>query len=286
MFKLVKCAPIALTIIVSGCFKGEEKQIENAAINDKSPTIAKVNDWPVSQSELDYAIERTLGNQAAYLMTEALNQKILKSLIASKAIAKASLQELSEDKKKLVELQTAAYREELLVKLYLEEHVTPEPVTTDMVKKYYHEHQASFSDGVVKAFEMLKIRPSELSDNISEKVAKLKLQKNWQQLASQLKNDNPDWLVDYKKAVLADTLLKEPVKSLLVGLQPGESAPLHISGDQFLLLKLIENEPLPVKPLAEVSASIRKQLAPLQLKEAISSISNQLVEEADVEIFQ
>ena len=82
---------------------------------------------------------------------------------------------------------------------------------------------------------------------------------------------------------LIPAMRMQPLKSLVASTGQGETSPLHM-GDTLTIVKVVETKALPAKPLMEVSADIRRKLAPVKMKDAIKAISAEAKQRMKVEI--
>jgi len=246
----------------------------------KENVVAKVNQSPVTQSELELAVSRL--PQVAGLNAD-VREKLLESLIKSRAMALMAESQLSLEEKHLLELRVRAFREELLVKDYIENHADAEPVSNAMVKEYYHAFPEKFGGAVRKRFEYVTVY-RELEEHevgkITAWLAEIKTRNDWNRLVESAKlNDLP---VKYQQADMRPELLQEPLKTSVANAKPG-SAPVILERAQPYLVRVLEEAHTPPKPISEVSAEIRKRLAPVQLKKAIRQLSEQALQNVDVE---
>lgn len=72
----------------------------------------------------------------------------------------------------------AVYRDELLAKKYLEENITPEPVTEAMVEAYYQNNQDQYGAQVQKRHEILRAKGNISSAERTRIMAQLNLAAN------------------------------------------------------------------------------------------------------------
>ncbi len=284
--KLTLVLAVSLILMAACSSKSDDESvnISEQAAESSSVSLVNVNNTDITDAEFSLAVQRTLGKNAALYMNEELEKKLLESLITSRAIAQKSESEMDKDDLVLLELKTKAYREELLVKSYLERHITPQPVTTEMVKKYYLENSEAFGGGVVKHFEyvQLVLPKGEDSSLAVAPITQIINSNDWQKASRLLEKQRPDWQLSYKKASLKAELIKEPLNSLVSKVAVGEVAPLKFEDGVYTLLRLNDEKVLPVKPLAEVSADIRKTLAPIQLKKSVRQISDAAIKQAKI----
>ncbi len=180
-------------------------------------------------------------------------------------------------------MRVQAFREELLVKSYIDTSAEPEPVSNAMVKEYYQSAPEQFGSAVVKRFEYVttyrELEAGEL-ERVSGWFAQIKARDVWAQLTESAKLESLP--VKYQTAEMRPALLQEPLKSAVHNAAPG-SAPMLIGGNQPYLVRVLEERRTPPRPLAEVSADIRKTLAPVQLKKAIQQLSERAMKNLDVE---
>src|SRR5690606_15630218 len=216
--------------------------------------------------------------------TEVVERKILESLVSSRAMALLAERELSAGEKAEVELKAQAYREEILVKHYLQAHASPTPVTTEMVADYYARNPDEFGGSLEKTFEVIASTRALDGDEKAELIELLSAaevkEKDWSALVEQWRAQGRP--LEYRQNHLKLELLEQPMRSLVAPTQPGDIAPLY-TGEQLLLVRVTAERRLPAKPLGEVSADIREKLAPQALKQAIKSLSAEAVKDVKVE---
>lgn len=127
-------------LLLSACDSGQN---ETASVDD-SNVIAKVNGTSISQQQLELMKTRLFSRQQPKVN---MDKVIIESLVASRAMSLAMLKDMDAVQKSELDTKVAAYREELLMKRYLQANITPLPVTSEMVKKYYESHPEEFSGG-------------------------------------------------------------------------------------------------------------------------------------------
>jgi hypothetical protein len=271
--------------------KPEREATENAP--NGSSVLAQVNDTTITEDDLERLLLRVGGENALAFQAQALSNEnsrknMLESLISSRAMALSSEKALNDHDLVDLNKKVAAYREELLVKNYLNEHANVQAVSNTMVKEYYQKHQQEFSDESQYHFEVLTSY-GELSDVQRKQVIKAfgqaKTNTDWKQLEKKLiKSQLP---IRYQKAKARLSLLTPDIQELLKK-TASPSAISKTSISEVLVkpiikvIKVLEVIPGALKPLAEVSANIRKRLAPVMMKQAIAEASKQA--RANVEI--
>lgn len=266
-----------------GCDDDSQQALKDVPV-EPSATLVTVDESPITRAQLELTIERTLGDSAPLFANEEVERKILDSLVSSRAMALLAERELDASEKQQLDLKAQAYREELLVRHYLQEHATPEPVSTEMVADYYNRHPEEFGGGVEKSFEIIASTTELDERQRSELIALLSgadVQKgDWQALVASWRAAGRP--LEYRQNKLRPEMLDQPLRSLVEGTATGSLAPLYTNG-QLLLVRVTAEQKLPAKPLAEVSAAIREKLAPQALKKAVKELSAQAVEQVKVQ---
>lgn len=265
-----------------------EQKIEGAAETSvpsasRNRVLAKVNGSEITADQMDIVIEKTLGENALSVMNEEMEQKILDSMVASRAMALLAEQDLNMNEREQLDLKVAAYREELLVKDYLMAQTTPKPVTNQMVKDYYAAHPEKFGGAVRKQVDYLEIGKGFGEDKravLYKTLGALTATSDWQQASKKLEGEG--FSVNQVSATINPALTDEPLKSLVAKTPIGEVSPVKIDNNIYIL-RVNNEEKVPAKPLAEVSADIRKALAPVQLKKAVKEVSDKALEQMQVE---
>jgi hypothetical protein len=274
---------LLLGLLLAGCEEKSRQALENVPV-EPSATLVVVDDSAITRAQLELTIERTLGESAPLFATEEVERKILESLVSSRAMALLAERELGASERAQLDLKAQAYREELLVRHYLQTHATPEPVTTEQVVDYYNRHPDEFGGGVEKSFEIIGNSQTLDEAQRTELIALLSgpqvQDDNWQALVATWRSAGKP--LEYRQSRLKLELLEQPLRSLVEPTAVGSIAPLYIN-DQLLLVRVTDEQRLPAKPLNEVSGSIREKLAPQALKQAVKSLSAKALKQVKVE---
>jgi len=274
---------LALAVLLAGC-KEDSKQALNDVPVEPSATLVTVDKTPITRAQLELTIERTLGESAPLFANEEVERKILESLVSSRAMALLAERELDASEREQLDLKAQAYREELLVRHYLEAHANPEPVTTEQVADYYNRHQDEFGGGVEKSFEIIasdqELEPAQRTELITLLSGSQVQGKDWQKLVADWRQAGKP--LQYRQSRLKLELLEQPLRSLVEPTAAGSIAPLYVDG-QLMLVRVTAEQQLPAKPLAEVSGAIREKLAPQALKQVVKNLSSEALKAVDVQ---
>ncbi len=276
-------AALALAVLLAGC-KDDSKQALNEVPVEPSATLVTVDKTPITRAQLELTIERTLGESAPLFANEEVERKILESLVSSRAMALLAERELDASEREQLDLKAQAYREELLVRHYLEAHANPEPVTAEQVADYYNRHQDEFGGGVEKSFEIIasdqELEPAQRTELITLLSGPQVQGKDWQKLVADWRQAGKP--LQYRQSRLKVELLEQPLRSLVEPTAAGSVAPLYVDG-QLMLVRVTAEQQLPAKPLAEVSGTIREKLAPQALKQVVKNLSSEALKAVQVQ---
>lgn len=271
----------ALVFGLSGCGPKAPQQTQ-AEAREQSPVVARVNGESITQADVDFMLERMLKGQALVQADEALRKKILDSLISSKAMKIQTESLLSAQEKESIARSVKAYEEELYVKEYLSNHVVPEPVTLEMIQAYYDKHPDEFGGESVRDFQMLVLNTAQdqqSRDKFLAAIPQIKAAKDW---ASARKQWEQAYAVQYQEGRARPGLLDPALEQVISKLAATEVSDLVYADDQIYLVKIINVTQVAPKPLAAVSADIRKQLAAQQLRAAVKKASDEVLKTVQV----
>ncbi|BEU03029.1 hypothetical protein OAG1_18290 [Agarivorans sp. OAG1] len=238
-----------------------------------SPVIVSVNGQNITEEMVNFTITQMFGEEERNHANPELRSSIINSLIASKAMSQAIAQQLDSEASKQIELKVAAFKEELLVKQFLQQNVTPTPVSSAMVTNYYQQHPEEF--GAVEQLNLeLAIQAANTVEQqrkvLFEKIDSLRSQQDWSASSALFTQLN----LNLKTELVETSSLPIELQAITNNLPIGStSKPTLVNGDVYIL-RLLSKRQLPPKPLSEVSVDIRKRLAPIQLKKAVKEASD------------
>lgn len=271
----VRIAWLLSLVLLAACGDKPEEQTD--------AVLATVNGEPIYASEVNAAWSRTFSEQDAMFAGEELEERLLKSLVASRVMARKAEAAMSDADKAELDLQVAAWREEQLIKRYLAEHTVPEPVSNDMVEEYYRKHPELFGGGQRHQFEMLKVayrNDTALRDRALDALGKAASEKDWARYSAAL---NSKGLVAIHQRVVADAAFDD--KALLArvrALQAGQVSPLSTAQGEVVVLRLNAVETIAPRPLIEARDDIRRRLAPVNLRAAVKQAMETALQDATV----
>jgi hypothetical protein len=243
-------------------------------VGNDSKIVARVGDVYISDQELASQIERLTGLSSLSSEQENIRHNVLESLVLSKLMSQKQKNLMNNDDVIQLEHEVNAYREERLTQKYLSENVTPNPPTKQQVNVFYEANLHRFGGGDFAQIEYWNLtKDCQLNNN-----RKL----NNEQIKKQLLEagcNQSQYVESSLKTILAKTLdvdVEEITKNKAFWLTTNE-------GQKVAFIKSTEQRQ--AKPLVEVAASIRKMLAPMQLKLAIAEAKTHLIKEMEIEYF-
>lgn len=284
-FPLLFC--VGFFLAAFGCGNTDHRQAKPTALPDDDKVLARVNGSPITQSDLALSIETTLGAQGARMLDDAGRQSMLQSLVAARAISQVQSQNLSAAERSALEKRVAAYREQLLVKMYLAKNPGGEPVTRQMVQQYYDAHPDQFGAGTSVTYETIRTDApltEAARDQLLAALSSPAKTADWAAAVERLKQKG--FPVTYRKASSDVERLEPQVRDLIGRLKAGRSSePTFIQGTLYVA-RLLDERKIAARPLSEVSGDIRKILLPVQLKKAAKQAADQVLKESKVEYME
>jgi hypothetical protein len=283
LFKKLMAAGCVL-VLLGSCGQQQEQvpQTEAVLLYGDDTELATVNDQPITQYEVTRLLEKTLGDRSVFVVSE-VKHKALQSLVASRAITLLAEKELEPYTIAEVEKQVAAYREEIYVQRYLQENASIQPVSRKMITEYYQRNKAQFGEVRVKKFEMVKSVGKLTAESRSQLMAKLDgLNKvtDWQQAARSLRDEG--FNVGYQQAEANPGLLDQQIKQLVNQTSMNEASNILTHDGALIKVRVTGERVVPGKTVEEVSADIRRLLAPGMLKQAVAEVSEKALGTVDV----
>lgn len=276
---------VVMAVLVAGlvgCSGEKAKEVPFVLDGDETVCV-EVNGEKITLYDVEQAAVQTLGAANASRLDDTGKEKIAKSLAASRAMAQAREKEMTPKEKAELAKQVAVYREQLFVRQYLAKYATPSRVSNEMVERWYYDHPERFGAESEIMYEMVAAdtRTSKASrDEWMALMGKAVNANAWGTWASEQREQG--WPVLYKKGRAVKGVMDERLYSLINATKQGETSSLtYIEGAPYLV-RVIERKHKAPRDLDEVRAEIRRALAPVQVKEAVKQVSDEILKQADV----
>lgn len=257
---------------------GEAATPEQPALPGDDVVLAQVDGEAITQYDLDRALRSTLGPLAASVEDET-RRDVLESLVTSRALAAARERELDPVQRLALERETAAMREQLLVRQYLAVHAPSAPPTAEDVRAYYEAHPERFGARPVTMHELLHTT-RDLDDDERERVLEAlgtaAARPDWAALAAQLVARGLP--IAHSTGDSEDAVLHERLRRALTRLGVGQTSTVIFVDGRAFLLRTTGHSERPARPLAEVSDEIRQALAPRSVRDSIRRVRDDALE--------
>ncbi|WP_053909615.1 peptidyl-prolyl cis-trans isomerase [Pseudoalteromonas sp. SW0106-04] len=271
---------IVCGVVLLLCACSAEKP-QHKQSNTQSPVIAKVNQHNITEAELNWVVNDTLGEFAALQLGADTKKKILESLIIKKLMVEQMQQSLDAEQQAEIALAMNVYRDELLAKRYIQEHITASPVSLEQAKHYYDNNLPQFGQRVIRRFAMVSAPLSKNNTQQSESLLREEAKQfdadsNWQHQAQQHS------YFSYSAGHQAEKGLDPFYIGALKKLKPSDVSPVYTYQGKLVKFKLLTEQHIAAKPFTQVQNEIKKALAPINLKQAIKEEAARLSEQAQV----
>lgn len=261
-----------LAVLILPMLMACENKANNA--NSDSKIVARVGDVYINDAELNLQIKKLTGLSTLTPEQKKIRSNILESIVLSKLMSQKQQTLMSSDELDNLEYEVQAYREERLTQKYLSEQVAATPPSKQQVKAFYESNLQRFGGGDFAHVEYWLLTQDCQFEN--------KAQLSNKQLKTQLLKagcNQSQHIASEQKKVLAKNLGIE-VEKIVANKAFWFS---EKAGQKVAFIKSTEQRK--AKPMVEVAASIRKMLAPMQLKTAIAKTKSHLIKEMEIEYF-
>lgn len=247
--------------------------------------LAKVSGKPITQYDVDQLGRRTLGELGGHSVRASAQAKLLESLIQSRAIAVAAEKELNPLEKLALQRELDSYRDQLLVRRYVEKHAPPAPVTPEMVTEYYRTHPERFGGKAHRLCEIVgasrDLTPDE-RNSVMKALREAERERDWSAWSSALvKHGLP---VSLTSTSDDDQLLHAKLGELLRSLKVQVPSQVTLISGRPYVARITGEERAQPRPLAEVRGEIERLLSPAQLSAALERVGKDARKTVEVEI--
>lgn len=249
--------------------------------------LASVNGSRIGELDLTLNLLRTLGDSYNQMSDTGVEEQVLQSMIASRAIAIKSLESMSQDEKISLEKRVAQFREELLVKQYLLENAEPEAVTAEQIEAYYNDNPDQFSGKKEWLYELVTVDSAiykKQTNAALQSLNRAKTHDDWRALASNTEQQAIS--VSHSYQTFTGDVPQGAIQEAVVKLNESQMSRIIISDAAPYLVRLLEVSKQPPVPLTQARASIRKKLLPASIKTSVRAISESAVAQSNVVLSQ
>ena len=261
-------------IIVFVCFcvscSGQKENSNEFFLEGDNQIAAEVEGEPISRFDVEEAAIKTLGKERALSMDEALERKILESLVTSRAMATAQWKVMSEEEKARTNKEVAAFKEQLLVRKYLADNASPSPITEEKLKRWYESHPDRYGAREIISYEMVAgvtRGDTRKSESWMTLMTEVRASKTWRDAVTAKREEG--WPLLYRKGIARKEVMDKTLFQLIASVSAGNTSPLtYVQGNPYVV-RVTEKRMSEPRPFNEVRAEIRQSLGPLRMKEAV-----------------
>jgi hypothetical protein len=247
--------------------------------------VARVNGTTITRSDIEFSAKRSLGEIANASVERAAFPRLVDAAVRSRAISMAAERELNDADKKALEREVTAYREQLLVRRYLERHHPAKPVTSEMALDYYKHYPERFGASTARDYELVGATRSLSTDERTRMLAKLTegaSKQDWKVWAESLQKAG--YPLTFSGSSSDDKLLQPKLRTLLEGLKAGTPSSVVFVEGRAYIARVVAETARPPQPFEAVREDIQRLLAPTQLSAAVEQAAAEVLKTAKVEI--
>lgn len=278
LFGVLVASAVMLSVSLLGC-TGPKAQLPGDEV-----TLAKVEGEPITQFDVDRALEKSLGRFALESVKRSAGPKTLESLIQSKALSFLGEREASETERLAIDKEVESFRESLFVKAYLAKHAPPAAVGEEQLRAYYQTHPERFGALPEKRYELL-FGAEQLTAMerplVMKKLGELAREPDWSAAAAKAKAEGI--ALSVATGSLAEPALHKDLKALLSPLNEGQLTGLVVVQGRAYIGRITGVRTSPPKPFEEAREEIERSLTTVSLRDALARVGAQAVAQVKVE---
>ncbi len=265
---MFKCSLwIILGLLAFSCGKNaHEKKVQEG----DSRVLATVNGSAITRYDLNVGLKSGIGKYVGEKPSKDVRRKVLESLVQSRLLSKVQEKKLSQKESIQLDKLVEAYREKLLVQMYLNKSAFFTAVTDEQIAQFYGEHPDQFGASVKVKYELLTTQ-RELAvserNTVLQQLSDASKISDWRTWAKQ--DVVKSLSVNYRRGVSTSKNLNKKLRQIAAVLKEGEVSDIAIIENRAYLLRAISVERTSPEPLIQVKPRIRALLEAMQLKTAL-----------------
>ena len=245
---------------------------DNPRVIEEKP-VARAGSAYITQGDIDHHLERfDPASRMAIIDDEQQYRRLVESIALTRVMAQKQQASMTPEQRHNFDLAIQAYRDQMLAKSYIEANVQRQVPDRKAVEDYYQAHASEF--GQRQQYTVTEIQVPDtcalskpLLEPVLTKARVNELQKMGCQLSRNERKLAAAQVAEYYPA-LKETLVTDHAYWSSVAGVP-------------LLIAVTDVTELPARPLSEVTAEIRRRLAPAYLKQSLEKERAQLNKEIE-----
>lgn len=250
--------------------------------SEEASVVAKVNDAPIMQSQLDSVIEAYKLQTRKKAIDREETMALLQGLIRRQLILQLdSVNALRKDE--AIERKVKTYENSLIVAKFVEEKVGRKlKVSEEEVAKYYEENRYKFSSPPKVEASHILLRDLETAQKVQEKLEK---GEDFAQLAKQFSIDLPMALEGGEMGTIERGEALPELEKVLFTLSEGETSEIVKTRFGYHILRVDKIIPVSFTPLEEVSEQIKRVILQQKEAKAFEEMTKALEKAAAIKIY-
>lgn len=271
---------IAAMLLSIACSKEKPKK---PVLLGEDKVLAMVNGAKVTAYDLELRIKGELEQHMGGKPNKATRKKILDALVQTKLLSQVQEKKLSNKEAAQLEKLVSAYREKLLVKMYLNKSPLLKKVSDEEIRAYYETHQEEFGASSSIRYEMLMTQRSLAGSErkaVLEKLQTAEEQNDWRAWAQAQNSD--DFPVVYRRGTSNADSLQRQLRNVVMKLDEGKVSAVTLIKGQAYLLRAVAVQRITPTPLPKVAPRIRTVLETYRTKEALEKAIEKEMKDAKV----
>lgn len=263
------------------------------ACNDEEPVqlpgdetvVAKVEEQPITDYDVARALDKSLGKFAVPSVERRAREKVVESLVQSRAMTILAERSLEPVQLMAVEREVASYRESLLVKHYLSQHAPVQAVTSEQIQAHYEKYPERYGARQERTYELIfGVKPLDGAARIRvmRKLTTMSASQNWSEAAQA---STAEEKLGYATGSVGEKALHPKLKELLEGMSQGSTSNIVIVQGRAYVGRITGETQVKPRPLSEVRDEIEKALEPANLSRSIRQVGKDAAAKLKVERF-
>lgn len=253
---------LLLTVTLSGCGPGKEKE----------KVVARVNDYELFVSDFENEAALTMANKDVYSDPLKAKKALLDEIITKKVLLQEAQKE-NFDKEEAFMREIERYWEQALLKLLfvrkfneLSQNIQ---ISQEEINQKYEKMKRkvlaciiiSKDESSAKALSTSNDNFEEIKETLKEKI---------------ISGREPEWFTSED--------LPNELEEYVFSLKPGQISPVITFGQNWAVIKVIEEKPLDVEPFESIENQIRVSLQRRKTEERLEKWIEEVRNKADIQI--
>lgn len=244
--------------------------------------IAEVNGETISLYEVNEVLANVVGQKNPRHVDVEAKKKIAQTIVLSRMIVQEAKKTLPAEVLAQIDFKADYFREQQIIKTYLNKHAKPKLVSNELVAKYYQDHPEKFGAKTIKEYELLTTGEvnEQTRENTLTQINSAASEKDWVKLAAHIKKAGID--INYSKGRSDSRILTKNLQTVINGTAAGKVSRPILLDNKYYLARVLSEDKIAPKPFKNVALKIQKMLQPRELKKSVDTVRENLQKDADI----